>query len=69
MNIPEIHPSMAHAIDSKSLRVLALGAHPDDIEAGCGGTLIKYAQAGHEIYLMVLTGGEQGEPAPGVRKG
>lgn len=68
MNVPELNPSMAHDIDSKSLRILALGAHPDDIEAGCGGTLIKYAQAGHEIYLMVLTEGEQGEPAPGVRK-
>lgn len=41
-------------------RVLALGAHPDDIEAGCGGTLIKYARNGHEVALMVLTEGEQG---------
>lgn len=48
------------AVDSRRLRVLALGAHPDDIEAGCGGTLSKYARNGHRIFLMVLTAGEQG---------
>ena len=48
-------------------RILALGSHPDDIEAGCGGTLIKYANGGHEIFLMILTGGEQGAP-PEIRK-
>ena len=42
------------------IRVLALGAHPDDIEAGCGGTLIKYALNGHRVFLMVMTAGEQG---------
>jgi len=46
--------------DARRLRILALGAHPDDIEAGCGGTLIKYAINGHRIFLMVLTAGEQG---------
>lgn len=45
------------------MRILALGAHPDDIEAGCGGALIKYAQNGHRIFLMVMTMGEQGAPA------
>lgn len=42
------------------LRVLAVGAHPDDIEAGCGGALITYARSGHRIFLMVLTEGGQG---------
>jgi len=54
------------AVDSRRLRVLALGAHPDDIEAGCGGTLSKYARNGHRIFLMVLTAGEQGA-ARGIR--
>jgi LmbE family N-acetylglucosaminyl deacetylase len=53
--------------DSKRLRVLALGAHPDDIEAGCGGTLLRYARAGHRVFLMVLTGGEVGA-GKGVRR-
>jgi LmbE family N-acetylglucosaminyl deacetylase len=48
------------------MRVLALGAHPDDIETGCGGTLVKYARQGHEVSLMVLTQGERGG-APTVR--
>lgn len=42
------------------MRVLAIGAHPDDIEAGCGGALIKYARRSHRIFLMVMTEGEHG---------
>jgi LmbE family N-acetylglucosaminyl deacetylase len=42
------------------MNILAIGAHPDDIEFGCGGSLIKYARAGHNVYLLVLTNGEVG---------
>jgi LmbE family N-acetylglucosaminyl deacetylase len=49
-----------NAGDAGPIRVLALGAHPDDIEAGCGGTLVKYARAGHRVFLMVMTEGEEG---------
>lgn len=42
------------------MKVLALGCHPDDIEFGCGGTLSKYAAAGHEVYMMVMTEGHAG---------
>lgn len=48
---------------SEPMRILAIGAHPDDIEAGCGGTLIKYAQNGHRVFLMVMTEGDQGGAA------
>ena len=48
------------------MNILAIGSHPDDIEFGCGGTLIKYARSGHNIYLMVLTKGEVGA-RPAVR--
>ena len=44
----------------QSMNILAIGAHPDDIEYGCAGTLIKYAERGHHIYLMVLTSGQEG---------
>lgn len=46
-------------------RVLAIGAHPDDIEFGCGATLAKWARAGAEVHLLVLTDGSKGtwEPA------
>ncbi|MBI5185867.1 MAG: PIG-L family deacetylase [Nitrospinae bacterium] len=40
--------------------ILAIGAHPDDIEIGCGGTLHKFAAEGHGIYLMVMTLGDKG---------
>jgi len=42
------------------MRILALGCHPDDIEFGCGGTLIKYAGAGDDVYMMVMTQGHAG---------
>ena len=40
--------------------VLAIGAHPDDIEFGCGGTLAKWAQAGAVIHYLVCTDGSKG---------
>jgi LmbE family N-acetylglucosaminyl deacetylase len=42
------------------MNILALGAHPDDVEIGCGGTLLKYARAGHHVHLMILTDGARG---------
>jgi LmbE family N-acetylglucosaminyl deacetylase len=41
-------------------RVLAIGAHPDDIEFGCGATLAKWAAAGCEITLCICTDGAKG---------
>jgi LmbE family N-acetylglucosaminyl deacetylase len=40
------------------MKILAIGAHPDDIELGCGATLALFKRKGHEIYLVVLTRGE-----------
>lgn len=44
------------------MKILAIGAHPDDIEVGCAGNLLKYAAAGchHDIYLLVMTNGARG---------
>ena len=39
------------------VNILAIGAHPDDIEFGCGGTLIKYAKKDHRVFLLILTEG------------
>jgi LmbE family N-acetylglucosaminyl deacetylase len=41
-------------------RALAIGAHPDDIEFGAGGTLARWAAAGTEVHLLVLTDGSKG---------
>ena len=40
--------------------ILAIGPHPDDIEFGCGGTLIKYVNKGHGVYLLVMSDGSFG---------
>jgi LmbE family N-acetylglucosaminyl deacetylase len=37
--------------------ILAIGAHPDDIEFGCGGTIIKYTERGHRLFLHIMTEG------------
>jgi LmbE family N-acetylglucosaminyl deacetylase len=39
---------------------LAIGAHPDDIEFGCGATLAKWSAAGATVHLLVLTDGSKG---------
>lgn len=46
-------------------RALAVGAHPDDIEFGCGATLAKWAAAGCEIFHLVCTDGSKGTWDPG----
>ncbi len=42
------------------LKVLCVGAHPDDPESGCAGTLMRYAALGHSITVVYLTRGERG---------
>ena len=43
--------------------VLAIGAHPDDIELGCSGTLLRHVNNKDKIYLLILTKGEaSGDP-------
>jgi LmbE family N-acetylglucosaminyl deacetylase len=44
----------------KKLRVLAVGAHPDDLEFQVGGTLAKYAERGHTVVMAVVTNGNVG---------
>lgn len=45
---------------TKKLNILAIGPHPDDIEFGCGGTLIRMVKAGYGVHMLVLTKGEAG---------
>ncbi len=39
---------------------LAIGAHPDDIEFGCGATLARWAAAGSDVHFLILTDGSKG---------
>ncbi len=40
------------------MNILAIGAHYDDIELGCGGSLLKLRDAGHQIHVIVVTTSE-----------
>lgn len=42
------------------MNVLAIGAHPDDLEICCGGALLKHRAAGDHVLGLVLTGGGRG---------
>lgn len=56
--------------DSDRLDVIAVGAHPDDVEIACGGTLALMAQQGYRVGIIDLTDGEPTplSPSPEVRK-
>ena len=43
------------------MNILAVGAHPDDIEILCAGTLARYAEGGHSVTLAVFTCGDMGD--------
>lgn len=51
------------------VRLLAIGAHPDDVEFGCGGILVKEAARGTQVTVMSLTRGESASSGtPEVRR-
>ena len=45
---------------SEGKKALIIGAHPDDPETGCGGTMILLQQAGYEVVSVYMTKGEAG---------
>src|SRR3954454_6922335 len=45
-------------------RALAVGAHPDDVEFGCGATLAKWPPAGCQIHHLICTDGSKGSWDP-----
>jgi LmbE family N-acetylglucosaminyl deacetylase len=60
-----LHPALATAevqapAPRRALSVVCVGAHPDDPESGCGGTLALYAERGHRVTVIYLTRGEAG---------
>jgi len=52
------------------VNILAIGAHPDDIELGCGGTLLAHRARGDNVAMLVMTIGERGpqDREPRVRE-
>lgn len=52
-------------MDNSCLDVMAVGAHPDDVEIGCGGTLARLAAQGYRVGIVDLTDGEPTPRSPG----
>jgi LmbE family N-acetylglucosaminyl deacetylase len=58
--------SLPHFLNAKNVqqaskkKIVCVGAHPDDPESGCGGTLARFAQAGNDVTIIYLTTGEAG---------
>jgi N-acetylglucosamine malate deacetylase 1 len=42
----------------QKLKVMVTGGHPGDPECGCGGTIVRYSDAGHDVVLMYLNRGQ-----------
>jgi LmbE family N-acetylglucosaminyl deacetylase len=59
---------MSEAAESLD-RVMVIGAHPDDPEFGCAGTMVRWAQAGKKITYVFLTSGDKGSHDPDLRPG
>lgn len=45
------------------MQILAIGAHPDDVELGAGGALAKHAAQGDKVHVLVMSSGERGGSA------
>lgn len=68
MTDPTAHGPIASSFTSNLATpsvALAIGAHPDDVDFGCGGTLAKWAADGCQIHHLVLTDGSKGSWDPG----
>src|SRR5438105_13106148 len=51
----------------RKLKVVAVGGHVDDPQAGCGGTMALYANLGHDVVAISLTHGDSESIAKGLR--
>jgi LmbE family N-acetylglucosaminyl deacetylase len=49
------------------MNILAIGAHPDDVELGCGATLAAHTARGDRVAMLIMTTGEQGPQAGSSR--
>lgn len=53
------------AQNSNALRVIVIGAHPDDCDQDAGGTAILFAQAGYAVKFVAVTNGDAGHQSEG----
>ena len=52
--------------EGKRLKMIVTGGHPGDPEYGCGGTVARYTDLGHEVFLLYLNKGEWPPKAEGA---
>src|ERR1700694_4620036 len=67
MTDPTAHGAIAGSVSANLERpggALAVGAHPDDIDFCCRGTLAKWAAGGGAVHYLVLTDGSKGSWNP-----
>ena len=53
-----IPPKAAKPANTSRLKVMVAGGHPGDPECGCGGTIARYTEMGHEAVLLYMNRGE-----------
>jgi LmbE family N-acetylglucosaminyl deacetylase len=58
LSLPSLFDAQNNRAEKK--KIVCVGGHPDDPESGCGGTLAKLANAGHNVTIIYLTTGEAG---------
>jgi len=50
------------------MKILAIGAHSDDVEIACGGSLMKWKEQGHDIFILTITDSEYTLPKNGFSR-
>src|SRR4051812_20486994 len=55
---PSQNQKQAANDSARKLKIIVTGGHPGDPEYGCGGTIARYADLGHEVVLLYLNKGE-----------
>jgi len=60
MENQDVEKFLGPLAELRSLNIVCVGAHPDDAETGCGGTLANLAAQGHKVKILYLTRGEAG---------
>ena len=58
--LAELARASSFAQGERKAKLVVVGGHPDDPESGCGGTMARFADLGHEVVALYLTRGEAG---------
>ena len=56
-------PALEEPAAMRKLRIVVTGGHPGDPECGCGGTIARYTDLGHDLTLLYLNRGDPAETA------